>query len=822
MKTKLLDKFNLSNKQKKAVSAATAVTLAAAILLSGTFAWQSISQTATNKASGIANAGGRLHDYFNGENKDVFVENFTDPDKDGVPIFARIRLDEYMEIGTGAGDKNAPGRDVTIIGKADAQIDDPSTWTTHLPGHLPGGEAGNTHTPMHEYWAWEMGGKGVYMPTFNMDKDSLEADINGTYEGPDGIAGPGAGDVDDRYQDYVEYEAGVSTKTEIEYYTNGKQSDAPVEHTAAETGDGKVITMEEWLAMPEDDQIGAYWVYDEDGWAYWAQPIQPGETTGLLLNSIKPQRDPDEEWYYAINVVGQFATAGDWGNKNDSTGFYEDGITDNGLHLLNKAADRLPKIQHMLVDGGFKQYIPAGQRVELKVNMDILNPTGSPAETYVLWSSEPDTPALEGEFFTPTSDMIGKTYKITATSSYDPTVSTYTDIYVLPADAKGTVIGAKDDATYIDFGDNTFKKIEKDGSVGDIFICGGKDEIIGNYDDKVNVVVLDTINLEYGNKFLGPLAGDRYWSAGPDEKLGTADDVKVSGDPWPDNITHILADKVTISTTADINAMCAGSKYLFNAQVTLNDQPIDVQTVTWTVSGNKDPKTKIDGNGILTIGMNESWTTILTITAESSEMRGLKSTMSIRVKLGWESLNSIAPGGTQTVTIDGMEWYVLQKVENKALLFAKNEIGKQAFGTNNIWQDSTLRTYLNGEWLKSTTVLREKAVETSISTRIPGKMEWNVTKDKVFLLSEADLFGTIGKAATTDPRDYTYGNTKAMSTSVQNIFAKEKIFFFLRSPYNASAVARFNENAGTPEAYNASPTVALPVLPALWVTLPTN
>ena len=102
MTGKLLDRFKLSTKQKKIASAATAATLAAAILLSGTFAWQSISQTAKNQASGYANPGGRLHDYFNGENKDVFVENFTDPDDNGVPIFARIRLDEYMEIGEGA------------------------------------------------------------------------------------------------------------------------------------------------------------------------------------------------------------------------------------------------------------------------------------------------------------------------------------------------------------------------------------------------------------------------------------------------------------------------------------------------------------------------------------------------------------------------------------------------------------------------------------------------------------------------------------------------------------------------------------------------
>lgn len=71
--------FKQSDGQKKLGMAAITTTLAAAILVSGTFAWQSISQLVTNEGDGKANPGGRLHDYFNGENKDIFVENFTDP-----------------------------------------------------------------------------------------------------------------------------------------------------------------------------------------------------------------------------------------------------------------------------------------------------------------------------------------------------------------------------------------------------------------------------------------------------------------------------------------------------------------------------------------------------------------------------------------------------------------------------------------------------------------------------------------------------------------------------------------------------------------------
>ena len=80
-------------KRKKQVSAVVAAVLVVAIALTGTYAWQSISQRARNEADGFVNPGGRLHDDFNGQNKDIYVENFTDPE-DGSPIFARVRLYE--------------------------------------------------------------------------------------------------------------------------------------------------------------------------------------------------------------------------------------------------------------------------------------------------------------------------------------------------------------------------------------------------------------------------------------------------------------------------------------------------------------------------------------------------------------------------------------------------------------------------------------------------------------------------------------------------------------------------------------------------------
>ena len=330
-----MKKRNTGKKKKKAIKSVIAVILVLAILLTGTYAWQSISQKALNEAILDPNPGGRLHDDFNGENKDVYVENFSE----SIPIFARIRLDEYMEIGTDAGiNRDAADRDaVSVIDGTD--INEMSTWKTYIPeDYLPAGESNE----IHKYWRWETGGSTVFMPTFNKNKDSLKSDINGTFEGPD--HNPATNE--DRYKDYKVYTNGQEVTAEAVYDADTNDVDEgenAVEdvnittkeetHTAEATQTGTVLTMKEWIESGA--KPGKYWIYDEDGWAYWGEAIQPGEATGLLLDGIMLTGETKGRCYYAINVVAQFATADDWGDKEEKTGFYQDGISDNALLLLN-------------------------------------------------------------------------------------------------------------------------------------------------------------------------------------------------------------------------------------------------------------------------------------------------------------------------------------------------------------------------------------------------------------------------------------------------------------------------------------------------------
>ncbi len=320
--------------QKKKVTAVAAIATAAALLLGSTFAWQSISQTALNETDDIINPGGRLHDDFDGSNKDVYVENFADN-----PIFARIRLDEYFEI---TMNKNTPAEATEVI-TTGATKDDTSSYLTHYFD-----QENLTDT----YWDWATGGSTTYMPTFNKNKDSLKADINGTYE--------------QNFDDYVDYTQ-TTEKTDNAVYdadSNSVEDDGvkTVEetHHVATTESGTLISIYDWLNLYNNDEnISNYWVYDYDGWVYWSSPIEPNTASGLLLDGISLKDKMDDSYYYAINVIAQFVTADDVGSL-DNTGFYDSSAgpkpSDSAVTLLQAIGVDVPEETYPVGDVIYSLY----------------------------------------------------------------------------------------------------------------------------------------------------------------------------------------------------------------------------------------------------------------------------------------------------------------------------------------------------------------------------------------------------------------------------------------------------------------------------------
>lgn len=345
-------------KRRRQTASVIAAVLVLAMLLTGTFAWQSISQQALNQAKGKTEfAGGRLHDDFEvmGEdfglnewtdgataNKDVYIENFESLKHGGKDIFVRIRLFEYMEVGTGAnlspGDDGYDAREATSL-VAGADRDDYTTWAPRVPG------ANDDSDMFRSIWDWNMGGQKDYMPTFNKDPYSKESDVKGDAVDPQGVRpgevpnttnpqGSAAYDADAGLHDYFVTNPTKSAQVKTaDKDGNPVISPNPVEHEAKPTLDATVMTMEEWIAAGSN--MGPFWVIDEDGWAYWAQPLSPETATGLLLNSITLLDEPRGEWYYGIFVDAQMATADSWKKDEAGGGFYQPDLSSDAENLLN-------------------------------------------------------------------------------------------------------------------------------------------------------------------------------------------------------------------------------------------------------------------------------------------------------------------------------------------------------------------------------------------------------------------------------------------------------------------------------------------------------
>ena len=277
------------SRNKKPLFAAVAAIVIVATMIGGAFAWSDFSQSKTNKFRGTTDADVTLHDEFDGVNKDVFVENSGTS-----TLYVRVRLDEYMEIG-GESFVNT------------ANVKDKSTWMPHTydaASHLDCEHVDALHM-FHSYYTWEMSGA---------ERNFAEGTPGLVYSKlKDDPANPGKQIVDTNP-------------------TGGK----PTQAAAKPILMSDYIRISVWLAGdPARDETmlspadlvtwTAYtsgcWILDNHadggGWAYWSRPLAPGTATNLLLDSVNPTtKEPDDDWYYGIDVKLQAVTSNDfakWG-----------------------------------------------------------------------------------------------------------------------------------------------------------------------------------------------------------------------------------------------------------------------------------------------------------------------------------------------------------------------------------------------------------------------------------------------------------------------------------------------------------------------------
>lgn len=333
--------------QKKPVQAAAAVTLAAAIVLAGTFAWNSFNQNRINVFKELVAPDVNLHDDFEGgPNKDVYVENSGQAD-----IFVRVRLTEFLQ---------TENRGSLVAGQV-RDDDKAYLWAPHnatgpdsagavdqcvlaAPNQTSADWAGQN---FHDYYKWYMGGTATpngqiyYKPATPEQKGEYNDDGTVVRE-PVVVSDPLTGTLESG-------DANLNYTEQVNALTAAGKSE---EEAMAELGIGKtqqayVITMADWVKG--DDTItparapyarGDFWVIDQaDGWAYWANALHGGSATGLLLDKVeRTEKGFDSNAEYAINVWLQAVDATDFGEFETPRG---GGISENGKKLLQLAAGKI-------------------------------------------------------------------------------------------------------------------------------------------------------------------------------------------------------------------------------------------------------------------------------------------------------------------------------------------------------------------------------------------------------------------------------------------------------------------------------------------------
>ena len=287
---------------------------------------------------------------FMGHKRDVTVHDDFDPDtglkdvyvenRGNTTIYVRIKLDETMNL---TSDTWRPG---------------PNDWVTHTYG-TSATDCGHTNKAdnkyFHNYFKWTMGGWKYYMP--GSSSQSVVQDKN-KYNGT---------------------EPGVQ-----------------------KTPDAQIITSAQFLAMTEAAQkafVG--WIYSTDGYAYWSQPLNKGEVTGLLLHGVEslPILE-DLDYYYAINVIVEVVDRKDvpmWTQgapSVDGSGTKHPEASTDGKEVINIIVgnDVEPEKPSLTLNN-----IPDTVKVGASVNPPTVSvgPAGSPNSPLV-WKSDNESIATVG------------------------------------------------------------------------------------------------------------------------------------------------------------------------------------------------------------------------------------------------------------------------------------------------------------------------------------------------------------------------------------------------------------------------------------------
>jgi len=275
----------------KRIALTVVTTLSLATLVVGaTFAWTSLNSQKVNEWRGTSSEGSGVTTHDDHDNnkdndpmKDVYVENWGTE-----LVYVRIKLSEYMELGSTAGQVAANPNDATQLLRQSGNTSTPLVagtvdnngaiiWSTHIPGP----SVTDCGLDFHQYWNWTMGGQKIFKLTTQDQKNSAASSNNSLV-----------------LWDTTDYSSSTGL-SDADLAAQGLGRTLPC----------SVITMDQYKALSSaDKKANYYWVIDKDGWAYWADLLSPNTATGLLLHTVdRTDKAMPDKYYYAINVLSQAA-----------------------------------------------------------------------------------------------------------------------------------------------------------------------------------------------------------------------------------------------------------------------------------------------------------------------------------------------------------------------------------------------------------------------------------------------------------------------------------------------------------------------------------
>ena len=177
------------------------------------------------------------------------------------------------------------------------------------------------------------------------------------------------------------------------------------DYISFELGAG-VMKLYDWQSKYAADRndpalTGAFWIIDDTnpttGWAYWAEPLEPGKSTTNLLENLTLEKSVDNLNYYMhvdmasasideIDVLKGAKSAKGCGMPNELVAFFKTQAGYNGL-----AADKEAALAGLIADS--TSPVEAGATVEFINGVPmIVDPTGN---VYVISENFPDDEVLD-------------------------------------------------------------------------------------------------------------------------------------------------------------------------------------------------------------------------------------------------------------------------------------------------------------------------------------------------------------------------------------------------------------------------------------------